>query len=372
MKRIAASLALLVCSSPYAQESPDRNINNYLVDITGGVVSAAGLIEAQNMTITTIESSQDIIVALTPIASRDGSKKAFGLAITPAKTTLLPMAGQTYAGAWYMRLLGNLTFSYAQNQADYDSQAYKKMAFAISTLHYFRLDDDPVYQSSVAFKACADKTGDNFADRFKELNDRRLRGELTNEQFQKELEKLTNERETLLAPCMDEALAELAKARWNSPRMSLSYGEGRIRASGGGGPTHSLGKAFNLNAQYPLGSKGVAQLSLRHARDALDLDTLGATTQDFKSSRLAALRLTYGDQDDSSLRALVEASSSRSSSATAYKEAFIYAFGLDKKISRGTWLEFRVGRNRSVADGREQTAALLAINLAPTLFEFKK
>ena len=370
MKHLTSGLGLVLCAAAQAAEGDDKNINNYLVDITGGAVSAIGLIDAKGTAITPIETSQDLIVALTPFASRDAGKNAFGLAITPAKSTLLPMSGRTYVNASYARLAGNLTLSYAQNQADYAGQSYKKTAFAIDTVYFFRLVDDPVYQASKAFKRCADMPNE-FGNKEKVLNDQRLRGELTDAAFLEALAELNEQRDAELTACIDADLAELAKARWNSGRMSISYGEGRIRPIDGG-TSFSLGKSFNLNAQYPAGTKGLAQISLRHARRALDPDTLGTATPSFKSSRLAALRVTYGDQGESDLRALAEVSSARSSSAGAFKEAFMYAVGIDKKLAKGTWLEFRLGRNRAVVDGKEQTAALLALNLAPTLFDFKK
>jgi hypothetical protein len=372
MKQLTSSLVLLTFAVAHAADVDDKNINNYLVDITGGAVSASGLIDAKGMAIASIETSQDIVLALTPFASRDAGKGAFGIAITPAKTTLLPMSGRTYVapGAWYSRLAGNLTLSYAQNQTDYSDQPYKKSAFAIDTVYFFKLEDDPVYQASAAFKRCAELPNE-FGSKEKALNDKRQRGELTGEAFQAELVKLNDQRATELTKCIDADISALAKARWNSARMSISYGEGRIKPVGGG-LSYSLGKSFNLNAQHPLGRKAVAQLSLRHSRDALDLDSLNSPAPSFKSSRLAALRLTYGDQEESNLRALAEISSSRSSSADAFKEAFMYAIGIDKRIVKGTWLEFRLGRNRSAIGGKEQSTALLALNLSPTLFEFKK
>ena len=81
---------------------------------------------------------------------------------------------------------------------------------------------------------------------------------------------------------------------------------------------------------------------------------------------------TYGDQEAGSLRGLVEVSNAKSDSAGVFREAFMHAIGIDKKIANGMWLEFRLGRNRTVTDGKEQNTALMNLNLSPTLFEFKK
>jgi hypothetical protein len=372
MKPFFAASILCFSGATLAAPANDKDINNYLVDITGGAVSAIGLIDAQAAAITRIETSQDVILALTPFASQNAGKNAFGIAITPAKTTLLPMPGKTYVapGAWYARLAGNLTLSYAQNQADHAGQSFRQMAFAIDTVYFFKLEDDPVYQASKAYKRCADLPNE-FGQEEVVLNGKRTSGELSKEAFLMALEKLNDRRATELTACIDADIAALAKARWNSGRLSASFGDGRIRPVAAGA-AYALGKSFNLNAQYPLGEKGVAQISLRYGRRVLDKGSLGAASPTFKSSSLAAVRLTYGDQGEGDLRAIVEVSNARSSAAGAYKDAFLYAIGVDKKITKGTWLEFRLGRNRTTVDGKEQGTALLALNLSPSLFDYKK
>jgi hypothetical protein len=371
MNRIAPCLLCLSLSPAFAAED-DKDINDYLVDITGGAVAATSIIGAGKSPITQIEVSQDLLLALQPFTSADSQKSGFGIAITPAKTTIFPMAGRTYVGSTYARLLGNLTLSYAQNQAEYASQTYRKSALSIDTVYYWNLTDDPVYIASDAYKTCADAEGPANAQRLVEVNERRRRGEFkSNEEFEAALKELDDKHAAVLLKCIDEALAAKQKVRWNSTRFSASYGEGRIKGATTG-DSHSLGRSFNLNGQVRAGTKGVVNLSLRHAENALDPGTLGTSQLTFKSSKLAAVRFTYGDQDDSNLRALAEVSNSKSSSANAFKEAFMYAVGIDKKLMKGTWLEFRLGRNRSVVNDKEQTTALLSFSLSPTLLDFKK
>lgn len=55
---------------------------------------------------------------VTPLASRDGAKNAFAVAITPAKTTLMPMSGRICVGSWCGPSLGSLTLSYAHKQGN--------------------------------------------------------------------------------------------------------------------------------------------------------------------------------------------------------------------------------------------------------------
>ena len=368
MKTITG-FALAVVAASAAAEPGD--INDYLVDISGGAVSAVALVGADPSGISTIQTSQDIIVALQPLTTAEGRKGAFAVAITPARTTLLPMSGERYVGHWAMRLLGNLTLSYAQDREEIGGQAYKKAAFSLDTSHYLRLEDDPVYQSGKAFKTCADgKSGEAFVRALADLE--RRRPELGEAEYKRQSDALIAERLSGLQPCMDAAAAVRQAALWNASRLSFSLGEGRIRAAAGGGPSYSLGRQVTLNGQYPLGKRGLAQMSLRHARDAVETASLAGSKPSFKASSLAALRLTYGDQDSSSLRAMVEASNSRKSAAGVFSTTFMHAVGIDKKLAKGAWLELRIGRNRSVVDGEVQTTSLMAINIAPTLFEFKK
>ena len=357
----------IVCMPAGAAEEDSKDINNYLVDISGGAVSAAGLVGAKSG-ITTIETSQDLVVALQPFSSAGQQKSAFGLAITPARTTLLPMAGKTYISSPFARLLGNLSFSYAQNQVTYSGTPYKATAYAVNTMHYFKLSDDPAYAASMAFKNCADKKGDEHARKVAELFAQRPSMEAA--AFDKALAELMNGRATALISCTEAAVAALAKARWNSGRMSVSYGEGRLGASGGG--SYSLGRSANLNAQLPAGDKGAIAISLRQTSAALDTSTLGMAAQAYKSSSLAAARYTYGDQGATALRALVEVSNAKAGSGPSDRNTFKYAIGIDKKLMKGAWLEFRLGRNRATVDGKGQTAALMSFNISPTLLEFKK
>ena len=208
------------------------------------------------------------------------------MAITPARTTLLPMAGTSYVDHWTMRLLGNLTLSYAQDREEIGTQAYKKAAFSLDTSHYLWLKDDPVYQSGKAFKACADSSGEAHENKLKELFAKRA--ELGEAEFERQFAELMTIRAGDLQPCIDKAMTALSAARWNAARLSFSLGEGRIRPAGGGGPSYSLGKQVTLNGQYPLGPKGLAQMSLRRARDGVETASLAGSAR--PSSRRASRR----------------------------------------------------------------------------------
>lgn len=373
MKNAIALISLVaihIATQAQTSESPEKDINAYLVDITGGAVSASALINDTKTAITQIQTSQDLVLAIQPLTSNSGQKSAYGFSITPAKTTIFPMAGSTYVANPLARLLGNLTLSYAQSNSDITSISYQKSAYSVDTVYYLRLDDDPVYAGSKAFQSCAQDKTQNAKD-IDDLNKKRRAGEISDGDFLKQLTDLTVKRDALLTPCIDKALSALSTARWNSSRISLSYGEGKIRPAAGGSSS-SLGRSWNLNAQIYASEKSALAISLRNTQRALDLTSIGKVSPIYNSSSLAAARYTYGDQTDTSLRGILEVSNSKSAAGDLFKEVFIYALGIDKKVLNGTWLDFRVGRNRSLADGKEQTSALLGISFSPTLFAYKK
>lgn len=366
---IYAALLSLSAQATHAAE-PKDNINNYLTDISAGNVSAAGLVGGIKSPITTIEDSQDLILAVQPLTSEESRKAGFGIAFTPAKSTLLPMAGSDYAAdgarGHLARLAGNLTFSYAQNAVEIAGQNYRRSAYAINTVYYFSRDEDPVVVASKAFQGCANQSSQDNGAAIAAIV--RADPPLDSTARQQALEALTEKRVPGLFACIDKKVAEVP---WNSARASIGIGEGRIRADTGAA-SYSLGRSWNVNAQFPLSPKGLIQVSLRGTRNALDPDSLGKPAVSFKSSRLAAVRLTYGDQEATDLRLLIEGSNSKSASAAAYREAFVVAVGVDKKLMQGAWLELRFGRNRALNNGKEQNAVLLGLNIAPTLFAYRK
>jgi hypothetical protein len=357
----ALSAAALSCT---AQDNKGT-INDYLTDISGGTVTAAGLIGGVKSPITTIEGSQDLILAIQPFTSEEARKAGFGLAFTPAKSTLFPMAGSTYVSGPFMRLVGNLTLSYAQNEATFAGQNTKRQGFSLSTVYYFRLKDDPVWVASEAFKECADKSGATHAAAIDAIV--RADPPVPEAERLAAIVALGDKRAADLFPCIDKKIAALP---WNAAKASISIGQGRIRPEGDA--SLSLGRSWNLNAQMPAGDRGLVQISLREARSGLDPASLGKPTLAYTNSRLAAARLTWGGQAASDLRMMVEGSNSKSESAAAFRDTFMFALGIDKKLADGAWLEFRFGRNRTLATGKETNTGLLTLSIAPTLFAYKK
>src|ERR1700716_479639 len=79
---------LLLAGAVIAQEAPE-NLSSYLTDVNAGTISAGNLVGLSESAISQIQTSQDFVVALKPLASNQ-SKSGFGLAVTPARTSMLP------------------------------------------------------------------------------------------------------------------------------------------------------------------------------------------------------------------------------------------------------------------------------------------
>lgn len=365
-KRALATVfsGFLAFQTAVAADEKADTVNKYLVDITGGAVSASNLVGMDKSAITQIETAQDLVAAFQPFSSND-QKSGVGLAITPARTSLLPMSSRDYNANRFLRLLGSLTFSYARNSEEIGGADYRKTAYSADTVYYLSELDDPVVIGSRAFKTCSDRDGSENAA----LIDVIVRNEtLSAEAKQSALETLTAKRAIPLAACIDQILKD--KVKWNSSRISLSYGQARIKAPGGDDVV--LGKYVTLNGQFRAGEQGAVHLSLRRIRSALDTATLASATPGRSNSSLAAIRYTYGDREGTDMRALVEYSNAKSRSTSLANNTFIYAVGIDKNLAKGMWLEFRLGRDRASDNGKKQTTGLLTLSIQPSLTAFKK
>lgn len=365
MNLLITLLASAFVIVPWGAQAADNaasaiTIDKYLVDITGGAVSAGGVVGLAKTAVQQIETSQDLVVALQPFTSGD-QKTGFGLAITPARTTLTPMSGYTYLSSKPMRLLGGLTLSFAQNKQDIGSAAYQKSGYAIDTNYYFNVDDDPIKIADLAYETCAQPTLDAVVG---DLTQKRTNGKISDDDFEKEITEAVKQKAAGYKKCVDEASAKSQKARWNASRMNLSYGGGSIRAVSGGS-TYSLGRMLTINSQFRAGEMGALYLSLLGTRHSVDPKTL-TTTPVFKNSSLVAARYTYGSHGDNATRALVEISNAKASSPAAFQGVFLAAVGIDRKVAKGVWLEFRLGRNHTDADGKKQTTGLLNLNITPS------
>ncbi len=359
-KTLAISL-VLACQPVLAQEKEPTEkdpISDYLVNVNGGSVSAAGIINLDKSAVRTIQAAQDFALLLKSV-SNDENKGGFGIAFTPARTELVPVKGIDYYSSPATRLLSNTTLSYAQNEISVGDKSYRQYGYSVDTYFYFDRDQDPSVAFSVGWKVCADSSRKQNTDEIAVVLGRNL----PQAEQDKELVALTVKRFKLLGDCADQALAKTLK--WNASRASISLGDGRMTDKSGGS-SYGLGKRLTVNAMLGAGDNGAFNLTVQRVSNGVDPDSL-KTTPVNKSSTLAGLRYTYAGADAASrTRALLEVSNSKSSSSAMFKDVFMYAAGVEYRVLDSKqyplWLSLRAGRNRSTQDGKEQTAVLMTLN----------
>ena len=352
---VAAAAACALLNGPaWAQsETPDA-LSSYLVDVGSGSVSAAGLVGVSGSAITNLQSSQDLILAVAPFSS-DSSRSGYGLAITPARTSILPMSGATYVGNPLIRIVGAATLSYGENTSTLSGSSYRRIAASLDTTYYLDREDDPIFIGYGAF------TSDRCRKAREEPQKRAIDAaeKRDTDTFNKEMEETT----AADRKCVNDTLK--SRARWNAGKLSLAYGAGWIRPDSAAGTQLSLGRTLAASGMFGVGRDSAANVTLRRTVSEVDLTTLTGTPV-FKDSGLAAIRFTNGSAGDGDLFWLAEASSASSTTVTVSNNAFKYAVGIDKRIYQGVWLEFRLGRNRTLEGTSNQTASLLALKWAPT------
>lgn len=343
------------------KSAPKDRLYEYTSDFSAGTVSAGGIVGLSQSAIEEVQSSQDLVVALKPLASGQ-SKTGYGIALSPFRTALMPMSGSDYLRPGYEgtknRILGQLTLSYAENGAQIAGTNWRKSAFSADTSYYIHVEDDPVYWGAEAFKKCE-------ARQKLELK----RAETLFEDEKADVSELDKKIIEAHKTCIDNAKNS---ARWNADRIQVSLGGGRIRRDDGQAGHESLGRSFTLAGMMSAGKQGAVQLAWRRTSREVDLATLGTGTVGHKSSRLVALRYTYGSEDgNGDTKVLAEMSNAKDNEVTASNAVYKRAFGLDKKLTKGMWLQFRVGKNRTLDGTTTQTTALAQVSFAPSAGLFK-
>lgn len=356
-----------------------QSIEGLLVDYSAASVSAAELAKLGTTPVTVVENVRDFSVALqgdTPL-----SKKVFGVAITPARTSFAfpRIALADYAGgqpgdpkrdlrSLPDRLLGSLSFGYAQGKSEHGGQEFNRRAISMETSAFFRVADDPVV--AVADRGCASKALDAV-------------GIGTDGE---PVPKPTPPGRPVLKPvkpaeakkgvdayneCAGEVLAELDQ-RWNRSRFSLSYATGWIKRSDGSGEQLRLGHTLGFGVVYGfdhfaedgmLRNRAAATLVLRRASNEPVLDTLVNGPLARENSTLAAMRLAGGS---SSMRGLVEFSNAKSTSITTTQSRMRRALGLDYRVMDGLWLGLRAGKQRKVDGSGEEVGTFMTLGYSPS------
>jgi hypothetical protein len=396
MKSLAAALlaSFLISPQTIAAESPgaqllafdavgNENWDEYLVDTASGSVSASGLLGISGESVTTIENVRDVVVAARGLSSNE-SKESFGLSITPARTSITPMNLHSYANSWVRRLLGSLTFSYAQGGASIEGADYDRKAFAIDTNAFFFREDDPVVATAIAYGS--QECGILAAALPAQPPSGALRAEPPS------VAPSSTVREGAVVPAVvDPSSAEvqaikqradacrertLNSMRWNRSQVSVAYGAGRINPDAGEGDERSMGRTVSASVIYgfdhvpatghlleALRERLSLAINYRKSWDEPVLTTLGLPQIIEKDSSLTVVRLTGGSN---SFRLLAEVSNATSRDITASQRAFKKALGVDVRIWENTWVNLRVGEQRTLDGTNNETGSLVSLSYSPT------
>lgn len=379
--RFVLAMALCAAASHHAWAAeaakPDA-LKEYLVNIDAGAVSAGEILGLSGSALSSAHTTKDLIAALNA-ASGDGGKAGFGVAFTPARSSIdalaMPMERYLSKGNVLARLWGNTTFSYAQNRNTLAGIDYRQDAIAIHAVYYIDDESDPIVASHAAFKAEACRTDaapELLLQAVKDESERLGRPLVQAERdaLRLRLKQQKPIRDALVkdadkqAACIKEAVKKAA-ARWNASQLTLTVGQGWIRSPAAGAPRLSLARHVSLAGAWGPNDDSLLNLTLRRVEKEIDLDTVAGTPA-YKSTTLAALRYTVGFGAEKDFYAIAEVSNVNRRRNTLANGAFKFALGADKKIGENMWLEFRLGRSRTASGSAEQTGAMLNLKLAPS------
>ena len=345
-------------NKPEAEAPAKEKLTDYTADFSAGTVSAGGIVGLTQSAIEEVQSSQDLVLALKPFTSGQ-SKTGYGIAVSPFRTALMPMSAKDYLyGGAKNRLLGQLTLSYAENTVQIAGTDWRKSGFSADTSYYLHVEDDPVHYGAKAWQV-------GKCPEFDKLELKRAETEFADPKA--DLSDIEKKMLEARQACFDKAKNA---ARWNADRVQVSFGGGRIRREDGS-QKESLGRSFTLGGLFSAGKQGALQVAYRRTSGEVDLATLaGAVGR--KSTRLTALRYTYGSEDgNGDTKVLAEVSNAKDSDVTVSQAVYKRALGFDKKIAKGTWLQFRVGKSRKLDGTSYETTALANLTFAPGAGLFK-
>jgi len=361
----------------------DLKWKDLLTDNATGAVTAATMLGFKGDVLRPVENLRDLVVSLEGLGA-DGEKATFGLAITPARTSIArpQMARYDAPGNWGYRLLTATTFSYAQGKTTVRGASYARRAVAVDAGLFLDRNDDPVVAVNNAYReqtlpAC------RFGNLFKLEPPPGLSpspppfpptapgaavpvtptpgAAVPSLAPAADLEK----QKKAIQACTDAVIKGL---RWNRSYLSASYATGWIKPDDGSGDQRALGRAMVVGLVYgfdhvsALRNNAALTLAWRRTTDEPVLSTLAAATVTTRDTSLAMARLAGGSD---SLRGLIEVSNAKGQ-VTPSQRAFTRALGLDLKVRKDLWIALRVGRQRTIDGNDTEVGSLLSISYSPT------
>lgn len=417
MRSALATLVVALSVSAHAAAPADKTINildkkkgvpdlsDVQVDTAPGAVTASTLLGVSGDALTSVQNPRDLTVLLQGL----DADKSFGLAISPFRTVLTPIAVADYVrkGAIATRLRSALTIGYAQATTTVDAADYRQRAWSIETSAFLVDDDDPLLAYTHRLGALNGLAPDDdpcvvlpkaapaeaapvaegppapaapgmpvaTAASAAPAAPAAVQPAGPSRPVPVD-EGLAHDMDRRAAAC--HALVDSA-ARWNTSRLWLSLASGEFRGTAAGAPAHSLGRTIVAGVSWGFGqrtvsgdaSQGDAQsdlggqltLGLRRSLHEPVLATYGDASPQVRSRTLMTLRAAYGKNK---LRALVEASNAHDEAPGASGRAYKRALGLDVRLHDGMWLNFRVGRQRRIDNAGDETGSSVVLNISPS------
>ncbi|MCZ0758148.1 hypothetical protein [Vibrio diabolicus] len=345
---------------------------DFQIDTSPGSISAMGLLGISGDSLFNIENVKDIKLAFEGISTTD-SGMGFGIAFTPARSSLFPMDLHTYASGWFYRLIGNTSLGYAEGEADIDSNKFDRRAVSVKTSMYLYGKDDPVIAVARALSEkgedgeyiCQLRLGSNVGDVVSTLPEPTSISDSAKDEND-DSEELVRVREDFTT-CKDNALKQL---RWNRSQLSLAYATGWVKESNGNTSQESLGHSTAVNFLYGFdhfkstgfNNNFALSLTYQNVVDEPILSTLGSSNVEFKDSDLFTGEIIGGTDR---FRVLLQGSNTRSNDITTSQRTFKYAAGLDYKFYSDAWLHFRVGKQRTFDGSDDEVGSLLKVSYSP-------
>ncbi|MFN0299757.1 MAG: hypothetical protein ACKVQU_05320 [Burkholderiales bacterium] len=334
-------------------------------DKAAAAVSATSMLGLKPDAIPVVENVRDIVVALKGASTGDKGQ-AFGLSITPARTSLTPMNLSTYASSNpFWRIVGSTNLSYAQGTAKIQGAEFDQWAVAIQTSFFFYPEDDPVLALAIAHTSNECKV---FPDAkppslppgsLKPDPGPETPGSVTPKPASAdEIDRVGKN-----SDACRKVVADRLSIRWNRSQMALSLGTGRIKPSNGSGDEVSLGSAAVVSTTWGIGKSWALSGALRHTKGEPIAASLLTTSPRTKSTNTGFLRVAGGSDH---LRAVAQVSSVKNRELTTSEREFRHAVGLDFRLYSDLWINFRVGRQYKIVGDGMETAGLLTVSYSPT------
>ena len=366
---------ITVASATYAADKPTTliekgDVGPIVVDNAPGSVSAMAALGITADQTTVVQNPRNLTIALKAL---DG-KNAFGLSLTPARTSLVPLSVNDYYSSNLARLWGATTFSYAQGRNKVGALEFERRAYSVETSYiFFPEEDDPIVMYWLALET-AGTVQDAKNPCF--IHSTATKPSLPQPQQPPGAMPSTDGPAPMIAePALAKDLDKRAqqcrdgvaeKARWNVSRAWASVSAGQYQPVDGG-DHRSLGRTYVAGITWGIGKVGAKTataitLAAKRSIDSPVLSTMGNVNPDRKSSSIAVARIAVGS---AKLRLLLEGSNVKNTAPTATDRTFKQALGIDVKVADDWWLNLRSGKQRRIDNKGNENASSFSISYSP-------